>query len=375
MLEKISSDSYMPKYEQLKQILRQKIKNKEYKLDHAIPSERQMPDIFNVSKHTVVRAVADLVQEGILYKEQGRGTFVKAIISKKEKKKNAKIISFIVHNINDYLISEICRGVEAAAKEKDYRVIVSNSSCSIEKETENIRMLEDTNASGAIIYPFSVRENAEEISKLKQNNYPFVLIDRFFSDIKTDYVVVDNVKGGFLAVKHLTDLGHKRIGFIGCMDASTVAGRLDGYRQALEQAGITYDKSLIVDIPHDVALKNMGREIDECGRHGEIEYLLNLKDKPTAVFCVNDYIAIGVIKKIEELGLRVPEDIAVVGFDDLPISSMIGVPLTTVSQPKYEIGKAAGEILIDKIEGKSPAELKEIVLDVELVVRDSASKC
>ncbi|MBU8902038.1 MAG: GntR family transcriptional regulator [Victivallales bacterium] len=375
MLEKISSDSYMPKYEQLKQILRQKIKNREYKLGHAIPSERQMPGIFNVSKHTVVRAVTDLVQEGILYKEQGRGTFVKKTISKKEKKNSAKIISFIVQNINDFLISEICRGVEDAAKEKGYRVIVSNSGCSIEKETENIRMLDDTNASGAIIYPFSRNDNAEEISKLKQHNYPFVLIDRFFSDIKTDYVVVDNVKGGFLAVKHLTDLGHKRIGFIACMEASTVAGRLDGYRQALAQAGITYDKSLIVDIPHNVALKNMGREIDECGWHGEIEYLLNLKDKPTAVFCVNDYIAIGVIKRIEELGLRVPEDIAIVGFDDLPISSMIGVPLTTVSQPKYEIGKAAGEILIDKIEGKSPAELKEIVLDVELVIRDSASKC
>ena len=157
------------------------------------------------------------------------------------------------------------------------------------------------------------------------------------------------------------------------METSTVAGRLEGYRQAIEQVGIPYDESLIINTPRKLALENMGRELNSSARHWEIEQLLNLKDKPTAVFCVNDFTAIGVIKRLQELGLRVPEDIAVVGFDDLPISSMIGVPLTTVSQPRYEIGKKAGEILIDKIECNQ-SELKELVLDVELVIRDSASK-
>ena len=370
MLEKINSNSSLHKYEQLKQIICRKIAKKEYMPGKLIPSTRELPRMFKVSKHTAVKAISDLIQDGVLYSEQGRGVFVGKTV-KKIKKNNAKIISFIVHNINDYLISEVCRGVEAAAKEKDYRVIVSNSACSIEKETENIRMLEETNASGAIIFPFFGRDNAEEISKLKQHNYPFVLIDRVFSDIQTDYVVVDNVKGGFLAVKHLINLGHKRIGFIGFAETSTGIGRLEGYQMALEQAGIPYDESLIVNTPHELALENMGRELNSSFRHEEIEQLLNLKDKPTAVFCLNDFTAIGVIQRLQELGLRVPDDIAVVGFDDLPISSMIGVPLTTVSQPRYEIGKKAGEVVIDKIEGKQ-TEVKEIVLDVELVIRDSA---
>ena len=372
-MKTISSDSYIPKYEQLKRILRQKIKSKEYKLGQAIPSMQQMPDIFKVSKHTVIRAVTDLVQEGLLYKEQGRGTFVKEIATRKSKKKNAKIISFIVHNIRDYFISEICRGVESAAREKGYHVIISNSDCSIEKETENIRRLEETNASGAIIYPFG-RENAEEIFKLKQDNYPFVLVDMFFKDIKTNHVVVDNSKGGFLAVKHLTDLGHTRIGFIGFLESSTGFGRFEGYKEAISRTGIAYDDNLVIDIPHNIALETIGREEEKVGRQGEIDRLLNLKDRPTAVFCGNDFTAIGVIKRLQELGLRVPEDIAVVGFDDLPISSMISVPLTTVSQPKYEIGKVACEILINKIEGNASSELKEIVLDTKLIVRDSSFK-
>ena len=325
MMKTISSDSYIPKYEQLKRILRQKIKNKEYKLGQAIPSIQQMPDIFKVSKHTIIRAVTDLVQEGLLYKEQGKGTFVKEIFTKKNK--NDKIISFIVHNIRDYFISEICRGVESAAREKGYHVIISNSDCSVEKETENIKRLEGTNASGAIIYPFG-RENAEEIFKLKQDNYPFVLVDSFFKDIKADYVIVDNSKGGFLAVKHLIDLGHTRIGFIGFLESSTGLGRFEGYKKAINRAGIAYDDNLVVEIPHSVALEAVGREEEEVGRQGEIDRLLNLKDRPTAVFCGNDFTAIGVIKRLHELGLRVPEDIAVVGFDDLPISSMISVPLS-----------------------------------------------
>ncbi len=370
MINKISLNSHLPKYEQLKQILRQKIKNKEYKLGEAIPSERQMPALFNVSKHTVLRAITDLVQDGLLYREHGRGTFVKKANGNATNGHDARVISFIVHNISDYFISEICRGIEDTAKQKGYRVMVFNSDCSPGKEAENIRMLEETNASGAVIYPFPGQENTEEIFKLKQDNYPFVLVDIFLKDIKTDYVVVDNAKGGFLAVKHLTDLGHKRIGFIGFIESSTGFDRFEGYRNALGKAWIPYDENLVIDIPHSVVLETMGRE-EEAGRHGEIDRLLNLKNRPTAVFCGNDYIAIGVIKRVLELGLRVPEDLAVVGFDNLPISSLTAVPLTSVAQPKFEIGKAAGEILIDQIEGKQ-AELKEIVLDVELVIRDSS---
>jgi len=201
--------------------------------------------------------------------------------------------------------------------------------------------------------------------------FPLVLIDRKVSDFTASSVLVDNFAAAYHAVEHLISLGHRRIG---CVThdgyVSSVDDRERGYKAAMYAAGLAplapaslgYREPTSGGLPAPYPQDGM-RPVDE---------LLQAPDRPTALLCINDFIALGVMRHIMGCGLRVPEDVAIAGFDDIPLAAFMTVPLTTVAQPKFEIGSHAAQLLLDRISGREPAT-HTVVLPTALTLRLSTS--
>jgi DNA-binding LacI/PurR family transcriptional regulator len=194
--------------------------------------------------------------------------------------------------------------------------------------------------------------------RLLEDGVPFVLIGRY-SHERASYVDVDNVVGARMAVEHLLRLGHERVATItGPLNMCAGQDRLEGYRQALAARGIPVDEDLIAE-----------GDFTEGGGRAAMRRLL--PHRPTAVFAASDMMAVGAIKVLREAGLRVPEDVAVVGFDDIPLASMVEPPLTTVRQPIEQLGSMAVELLVSLMENPGEETVHRVVLPTELVIRAS----
>lgn len=264
-------------------------------------------------------------------------------------------------------IELIDSSVEYASSMK-YGVIISISRFVEDgKEESCLEQLMERMVDGIIFLPkqHPAEDYVHMISAVKSAGVKLVLIDRYFREIKVDSVVTDNIKGGYLATKHLIDLGHRRIGFLGgYRGLSSIADRLEGYKKALTEAGIKIDEDLIffVDIGDDP--RELARKI-----------LTGRKDI-TGIFVTSDNITFDIIAEAMNLGVRIPDDVSLVGFDDLlvghhRIDEMLNPPLTTVRQHFSLMVRKALDLLIDRIEGEEENEDKIIYIEPELIVRKS----
>ena len=269
-------------------------------------------------------------------------------------------IGVIVTDIANPYFGALVKGVEKAAREQDYSIILQDTDEDYEHEKEAIQVMLAERVDGLLITP--VQTGTETIEKLKESGLPFVLLGRHFDDLATDYVVTDDVQGGYLATEHLIKLGHTRIAMInGPLHISSAKERFQGYTKALDRYGMELDKSLVC----------AGAITMEDG-YAAAKALLRRSPRPTAIFCYSDFVAFGVMGAIREAGLRIPEDVAVVGYDDVQMSSCLEVSLTTVKIPKVELGKAALELLIELLrDGNNTEHPRGIKLPVELLVRQS----
>jgi len=254
--------------------------------------------------------------------------------------------------------AEIGRSIEGAAYEVGYSVILCNTEGRRDKERHYFQVLSEKQVDGLILV--SVGDRGDNIPALLRRELPVVVVDRDLSDIAVDVVQVDNLEGGSLATRHLISLGHKRIGCIaGPSHVSPSGERFTGYRDALRAAGLKQDEALV----------RSGDFHAELGRVATIE-LLHLRRPPTAIFACNDLMAMGALQAASEMGCRVPEDLAVVGFDDIELAAYTVPPLTTVSQPKAGMGHTAVQVLMDRICNPGGPARKQI-LPVSLVKRKS----
>lgn len=359
-------------YSELENDLEAQIKNGILKPGECILSENELSHKYGVSRRSSRKAVSNLVEKKLLYRLAGKGTFVSDSCLTQNSSLSQVAVSFIVPDIDDIFISEVCKGVQAAANRSGCNLMIQSSNGCIEKENENIEFSLGRRINGAIIFPNWGRANIDAVYKLKERGIPFVLIDRYFRDIDTDYVVVDNRDGAFKATERLVGLGHAKIAHLYGTEGSANDDRLDGYRDALAVAGIVYNPEYVKRTGKNATFVEGDRfEPDKQSGYENMKKLLTLKDPPTAVFAGNDYQAIGAIQAVKDAGLKVPEDIAVVGFDDLKFSGLLEPPLTTVRQPKSEIGSKAFEVLLEKINSSVPVPHRHIVLDTELVIRKS----
>jgi len=267
-------------------------------------------------------------------------------------------IGLIISDITNPFHAEVARGVEDLASDFDSNVILCNTDGRPKKEAAYIDLLVEKRVDGIIFT--SVKTDESDMTNLRSRRIPFVFAGRTLPDVAADSVVVDNILGGFQAANHLLRLGHQRIAYLaGPSHVSASMDRHEGYCQALRRAGIEPDPQLVIE-----------GDFKQEGGYRAMSALLDRSLGITAVFAANDYMAMGALEAIYERGLRVPEDIAVVGFDDIPFARLHLVQLTTVAQPKYDIGAIAARMLFERIDGKAQDEpSRRVVLPPRLVIR------
>jgi DNA-binding LacI/PurR family transcriptional regulator len=270
----------------------------------------------------------------------------------------ASLIGLIVPDIQNPFFAELVRGVESIAQKHGYMVFLGNSDEDGANEKRYVDLMRAESVDGLILPPSS--DIAQTVSGLARAGLPVVCVDRRLPKVALDTVIADNVHGAQEAVEHLLRIGHRRIGFVGGRpQLSTTQERLQGYRLALEEHGVAFDAALVRE----------GDSRQSGGRHMARE-LLTLSEPPTALLVGNNLMTLGALETIHAMGLRIPDDVAIVGYDDMPWALALNPPLTAVRQPSYEIGRRGAELLLQRIDDpKRSTSL--VVLQPELVVRES----
>lgn len=279
-------------------------------------------------------------------------------------KKRTNTIGLIIPDISNIFFSILAKGVEDGCRKVGWNLILCNTNDSHGRDMQYIQVLADRGVDGIlyIMAADSDKENIKESIHLMENlNIPFVMIDRYIEGKNIVSISTDNLKGGYLATKHLIDLGHKNIACImGPFNLIDSQNRLAGYKMALEEAGIEFNPSLIFE----------GKYTLESGIEG-IEFLSG--KQYTAIFAFNDMSAFGAYKELTSRNINVPKDISLIGYDNIFFSNLLDVPLTTINQPIYKIGKTSAEILVNKGKRKNIKE-NHIIFEPEIVIRSSTKK-
>jgi LacI family transcriptional regulator len=257
--------------------------------------------------------------------------------------------------------AEIGHAIEGAAFALGYSVILCNTENDDNKERLYTEVLENKQVDGMIFV--AAGENHESISAIIKNGLPLVMVDRDMGSLELDTVTTDNHHGGMIATQHLLSLGHQIIGCItGLSNITPSADRVTGYRAALQQAGLPVEESLLVR-----------GDFHAPSGYSAAMQILQRTPRPTAIFVCNDMMAIGALRAAAQLGLRVPEDVAIVGFDDIELASYTTPPLTTVAQPKQEIGQLAVKLVFERM-GSPSLPPRHNVLSTQLVIRESSTR-
>ena len=275
-----------------------------------------------------------------------------------------KSIGIIIKDLKYPFYTAIAAGVKEYANKRGYSVIVTSSEDDHENERRLSHLFSAKDIKGTIIAP--IIEGMAEIDhlfQLRMINYPFVLLEDV-KGIQANVVAIDNLRAIKKAVKYLIDNGHSKIvHFAGPPNSSHTLERIEGFRHAFSERTLAFSKDMIISI---------GSHYDES-YNNTMEYFKNLKKKeyPTAVVCFNDQQALAVMSALKELKIKVPDEISIIGNDDIYYANIYPVPLTTIRAPQHEIGKKAAEILIRNIESTTILKVEKVVMDTELIVRES----
>ena len=270
-------------------------------------------------------------------------------------------LALIVPDVANPFFTLVVRGAEDVARRAGYRMILCDTRADLTIEREVIEEMLAHRVEGIVIAPVSDRSKAH-LERLARFGVQFVLIDRTVSGIESDVVIGDSAGGARRLVEHLISLGHRRIGFVTeADDVSTARDRREGYEAALAAAALPLDPRLLVRSTADPAggLEGMRR-------------LLELEEPPTAVFTVNNLVALGAIEAVRARGLEVPDDVAVVCFDDIEYASRLYPFLTVMAQPAETLGTLGTQLLVERIEDRAPTQRRVVVLPAQFVVRKSS---
>lgn len=316
----------------------------------------------NVSPATVSRVLRqpELVSEETKRKVLGaikEVNYQPHLIARQFRTKETKIILVVVPDITSPFFSKVLRGIEHTAVENGYQVILGDTENIIEREREYIDLLYQKQVDGMVL--LTARSDKTHLEKIS-NQFPMVLACEYIDGLEIPTVSIDNVSSARKVTEHLIKLGHTKIAHIsGPMNVILSRDRFRGYEQAMMSYALNIDSAFIQEGDFSI----------ESGYNQMIK-LLSLENAPTGVFVFNDEMALGAIKAVKDSGTKVPEDIGIVGFDNLNIATMFEPYITTIDQPKYEIGKKAMNLLLKLMKGES-LQKKRFVLKDELVIRES----
>lgn len=352
-------------YRQIYQKLREEIAEGHYPPGSRLPTEAEMMRRFSVSRATVRHALELLRREGLLVRIPAKGTFVR---QQEVPVATTKLIALLALDVQLDFFGKIIRGAEQEATAYGYKLVVRSTDNDAERERQCLIELQ-SHVAGFVIAPATGNQNHVHYGQLLVQDVPFVFVDRYLPEFNVDRVTSDNVHGGYLATRHLLELGHRRIGVISARKATTCSERLRGYQQALEEFGVPYAPELV---GHAMGRRRDGW--DEYLHQGRVQAqaLLQLPQPPTALFAMNDLLAVGALRYLNEQGIRVPEEIAVVGYDGMELSELVSPSLTTVEQQSLRMGAEAVRLLLRRLRDRE-APAQHVVLPVNLRVRASTT--
>jgi LacI family transcriptional regulator len=273
---------------------------------------------------------------------------------------HSRIMGLLVLDMGNPFFVDVARGAQRTARKAGLGVMVCNSNQSAGEEAEYLALFAEQRVRGVLLTPADA--SGRTVEGFRRHRIPFVLVDRVGAGSTECSVSVDDVAGGTLAVRHLVAAGHRRIGYVsGPSHLQQIKDRKAGALAALAEAGLGAES--LTELPTETLDVAAGRD---AGAR-----LLGLSQRPTAVFCANDLMALGVLQALFAAGLNVPHDMAIVGYDDIDFASAAAVPLTSVRQPAAAMGSLAAELLLDETDGVGTHEHRRVVLQPELVVRRS----
>jgi LacI family transcriptional regulator len=275
----------------------------------------------------------------------------------------SRTIGLVVLDVSNPFFTDVARGVEDLAEEVGSMVTLCNSAEDADRERRHLELLLEQRVQGVLITP--VDTGSVQLDQFLSRGIPVVLVDRGAGRRRVCSVAVNDRFGGRLAARHLFDQGHERIAFVGGpFSIQQVADRHDGAAKALVDAGAA--TPLIV-------VETASLQVSEGQRAGEQLASMPAEDRPTAVFCANDLLALGVLREMMRRKLRVPEDMAIVGYDDIDFAAAAAVPLSSVRQPREELGRTAARLLLEEIEDPQRHNHQQVVFEPELIVRESSA--
>ena len=280
------------------------------------------------------------------------------------KRQRSNTIGVIVPQVKHVFFAEIMSGITEIAYQADFNVIISQSNENYEREVKNTQAMIAQRVAGILMSISVSTKDFSHLLAIKRRNIPLVCFDRVPEEIDVNRVMVDDYIGAFNAVEHLIERGYKKIAHLaGPKELSIGRKRYEGYRDALLKHNVPFSENNVV----------FGGLNEEDGVTGFHELLGKNSQRPDAIFAATDPVAIGAFSEIKQAGLRIPQDIALVGFSDNPVSSLIDPPLTSVRQPAHEIGEYAARFLFDDILDETKDKTTETkILATELIVRSSS---
>ncbi len=354
-----------PKYILLKEFIKGSIENGELKPGQKIFSENELAARFSISRHTVRQAVGEMVNEGLLYRTQGSGTFVSSV--KGNRKEKSRIIGVITTYLDDYIFPGIIKSIDNVLSSQGYSLILSHTDNKVEREAQCISNMLQRNVDGFIIEPTKSalpNPNQKLYTDMIKKGIPFVQINGYYPGQEYSYVVEDDEAGGNMAASHLFQLGHRKIGGIFKVDDIQGHNRYRGVVRAYRDRGLL--------IAEDAVVWYTTEDMENLFEENRGDILLKRLGDCTAVVCYNDQAAIRLLDLFRRAGKRVPEDISVVSFDDSELANVSDIKLTSVAHPGRKLGEKAANGLLDLLRYKAHRIRESIV--PELVVRDSASR-
>ena len=275
------------------------------------------------------------------------------------------LVGLVVPGLLHPFFAEVARALSTVIRGKGYSLIVSSSEEDSELERQEIRQLLARRLDALVIA--SSGTSSEQFQRMDLQSQPYVLIDREFPELQANFVGIDDTTAGRIATEHLIDIGCQRVAHIGGRENSTGIRRFDGYKQALQNRGMTYSDDYVV------SRMNVDTESTEQGAEA-MRLLLQCNPRPDGVFCFNDPLAIGAMNTILDAGLKIPEDIAIIGCGNLHYDNCLRVALSSIDQHSDQIGQRTAEIVLSLIESKVMPAARTIILEPMLIARASTRK-
>ena len=356
----------MKKYEQVKQAIKSFILNGKYLPHQRINSESELTVHFGVSRHTVRKAINDLVNEGWLYTEQGSGTYCadRETVSHSTE----KTIALVTTYISNYIFPQIISGAESYLSTMGYNLQLYSTNNDVSKERMCLEKILGSQISGLIVEPTKsnyYNPNLTYYLNLERRKTPYLMLNAYYPELNPYSLTLDDESGGYLAVEHLLLLGHTRIAGLFKTDDLQGVRRMQGFIRAHR----TYRVPILPEMIVSYTTKEKYTKAAEL-----FTSLMKADVRPTGLFCYNDEVALSMLDIIREMGMNVPEDLSVVGFDDSNLATASEVKLTSVKHPQFEMGRQAAETIIQLIESKDQIGNPSILYKPELVIRKSTKK-